>query len=149
VTPPFKHVLAATDLGPDSERAVELAIALAGSSGARLSLLHVFEVPAYLYTGTVFTPVDCLGPLQEEAQQRFDELAQRVRARCPRLEAVFKVGSPWEQILASVAELGPDLVVLGTHGRRGVAHAVLGSVAEKVVRLSWVPVLTVRQRSGP
>jgi nucleotide-binding universal stress UspA family protein len=144
MTHPFQHVLTATDLGPDAERAVDLSIALVASSGGRLSLLHVFEVPTYMYAGAVYSPLEHLGTLQAEARRRFDELAATVRARCPRLEAVFKVGSPWEQILASGTELQADLVVVGTRGRRGIARAVLGSVAEKVVRLSPVPVLTVR-----
>jgi hypothetical protein len=54
----------------------------------------------------------------------------------------------WEQILAAAAEMGADLVVVGTHGRRGLAHVILGSVAERVVQLSPVPVLTVRGRAG-
>ena len=62
--------------------------------------------------------------------------------------AVFTVGVPWSQIIEQIDELRPDLVVLGTHGRRGLRHAVLGSVAEKVVRLSPVPVLTVRGSKG-
>jgi nucleotide-binding universal stress UspA family protein len=65
------------------------------------------------------------------------------------VEGVFKVGSPFEQILAVAAQEGCDLVVLGTHGRRGIAHAALGSVAEKVVRLCPVPVLTVHAAPEP
>jgi nucleotide-binding universal stress UspA family protein len=142
---PFQHILTASDLGQEAERAVDLSVTIAASSGARLSLLHVFEVPTYLYTGAVVTPVDHLGDLEADARRRFDELAASLRGRCPRLDAVFRVGNPWEQILAAITELEVDLAVLGTRGRRGIARAVLGSVAEKVVRLSPVPVLTVRQ----
>jgi nucleotide-binding universal stress UspA family protein len=70
--------------------------------------------------------------------------------RAPGARGIFKVGNPWEQFLATIRAERPDLVVVGTHGRRWLAHAVLGSVAEKVVRLSPVPVLTVRgARAGP
>jgi nucleotide-binding universal stress UspA family protein len=58
----------------------------------------------------------------------------------------FKRGAAWRQILLASEETGADLVVMGTHGRQGLSHALIGSVAEKVVRLSPVPVLTVRER---
>jgi nucleotide-binding universal stress UspA family protein len=61
-----------------------------------------------------------------------------------RAEGVLGIGSAWQNILSVAKELKADVIVLGTHGRSGVMHALLGSVAEKVVRLSPVPVLTVR-----
>ena len=64
--------------------------------------------------------------------------------RCPSARGVLRQGVAWEQILENAKEAGADLLVIGTHGRRGVAHAFLGSVAVKVVRASPIPVLTVR-----
>ena len=60
------------------------------------------------------------------------------------IAAALYCGAPWEQVLAAIDQHNIDVVVMGTHGRRGIAHALLGSVAERVVRLSPVPVLTVR-----
>ena len=62
------------------------------------------------------------------------------------MKGFVRLGAPWEEILSVATERGADLVVVGTHGRRGFAHALMGSVAERVVRLSTIPVLTVRSR---
>lgn len=58
------------------------------------------------------------------------------------------MGVAWEQILAAATDVDANVIALGTHGRRGVAHAIMGSVAERVVRLSDIPVLTVRSRAA-
>lgn len=142
----FKRILAATDFGDASRRAIELATALAGECGADLTLLHVCEVHGYSQTGPI--PYDLLTPVAEQAQARLDELLGAVRETCPRARSRVKVGVAWEQILAVAAELRADLVVMGTHGRRGLSHALVGSVAEHVVRLSPVAVLTVRARGA-
>lgn len=142
----FERILAATDFGEASRRAVELAAALAGECGAELVVLHVCEVSGWAGTGPV--PYDLLTPAAEGAQARLDDLLRALRERCPRAKGLVKVGAPWEQILAVAAELRADLVVMGTHGRRGLAHAFVGSVAEQVVRLAPVAVLTVRARAA-
>ena len=67
----------------------------------------------------------------------------RARKRYPRAESAVAFGEAWHAIRESVVERGVDLVAMGTHGRRGLSHATLGSVTEKIVRLSPVPVLTV------
>ena len=63
------------------------------------------------------------------------------------MTALLECGAPWREILRVVEETKPDLVVMGTHGRRGLGHALIGSVAEKLVRMSPAPVLTVRPRA--
>ncbi len=140
----FKHVLVATDFEASSERALVLALELAGDSGSQLTVLHACEVPSYAYTELSFAAADLLEPIAEIARAKLDELLERVRRSCPRAQAILKTGVPWQQVLATAAEVGADLIVLGTHGRRGMAHALLGSVAEKVVRLSAIPVLIAR-----
>jgi nucleotide-binding universal stress UspA family protein len=62
----------------------------------------------------------------------------------PNVEAKMVTGEPWEKILENAREIGADLIVMGTHGRRGISRALIGSVAEKVVRLASVPVLVAR-----
>ena len=137
----FKHVLAATDFSEASAGAVELAASVARDSGAALTLLHVCEVPLHM---EVVPPVDMVTPAVAVAEGRLAALAGTLADRCPDAATVIRLGAPWEQLLACAAETGADLIVLGTHGRRGVAHAVLGSVAERVVQFAPVPVLTVR-----
>ena len=137
----FKHVLVATDLTEASAPAVELAISIARHLGAALTVVHACEVPL-LPEG--LPPVDYVTPLTTAAGARLDALLDGLRPRCPDVRRALRIGPPWEEILAAAVEAGADLVVVGTHGRRGLAHAMLGSVAERVVRLSPVPVLTVR-----
>lgn len=136
----FENVLVATDFSEASRPALDLAIALAREP-ARLHVVHVCEVPAYV---DLATPVDLVTPLTEADQKRLDDLMASVRAEHPDADGLLRVGVAWEQILEAAADVGADLVVLGTHGRRGLAHALLGSVAERVVRLASAPVLTVR-----
>jgi nucleotide-binding universal stress UspA family protein len=143
----FKHVLAATDFSEASERALALAVEMARSPGSDLTVVHTCEVPVYAYTDMSFAPLDLLSPIVDVAKEKLTELMGRLATVCPGAKSVLEVGVPWEQILGVAAETGADLIVMGTHGRRGVAHALLGSVAEKVVRLSPVPVLTVRAPS--
>ncbi|ABS28265.1 universal stress protein [Anaeromyxobacter sp. Fw109-5] len=139
----FKHVLAATDFSETSGRALETAVAIAREAGAELSVVHVCEIPPY----TDFaSPVDLVTPITDVAETKLEQLLSSIRDVCPAAKGYVRVGAPWEQLLATAAERGADLVVVGTHGRRGFAHAMMGSVAERVVRLSPVPVLTVRSR---
>ena len=144
----FQHILVATDFAPASNDALDLAIRLAGEQKASLTILHVCEVPAFAYSGLGFAPADLLSPVAEAAASRLDELVVATRARFPAAKGICKMGVPHEQILQVAAEVGCDLLVLGTHGRRGMAHVALGSVAEKVVRLCRIPVLTVHAREG-
>lgn len=141
----FKTILAATDLGPAGARAVETAEVLAAENEAELVIVHVFEIPTYVFPGAEFTPVDLLGPVEEQARRHFDEQVAALRQRHARTRGVFLVGDPRREIVDATVAARADLVVVGTHGRHGVAHAVLGSVAEKVVRSSPVPVLVVPQ----
>lgn len=140
----FRHVLVATDLSDASQAAIGLAIDLSRTLGARLTVVHACEIPVYAYTPEMaLAPVDLLTPVVDAARGKLAELMKQVATSCPGATSLLEVGVPAERILAAAAAAGADLVVLGTHGRRGVAHALLGSVAEKVVRRSPVPVLTV------
>jgi nucleotide-binding universal stress UspA family protein len=100
-------------------------------------------VPLYAYGGIEFSALDLLTPIRETAQNCLDETLTDVRKTVPEARAILRRGAPWREILSAIEEGKPDLVVMGTHGRRGVERMVLGSVAEKIVRTSPVPVLTV------
>jgi nucleotide-binding universal stress UspA family protein len=144
----FRHILVATDFSEASGPALRLAVELAREGGSDLVVQHTCEVPFYAYSELAMSPVDLLEPVVEVARQKLADVVAGLHDRCPGARGVLKVGVPWEQILAAAAETGADLLVVGTHGRHGVTHALLGSVAEKVVRLSPVPVLTVRAPSA-
>jgi nucleotide-binding universal stress UspA family protein len=139
----FKHILVATDFEASSAEAVETAVGLAQTLGAQLTLLHVWEIPIYPYMEFMLNS-DVIASVEDRAVNRLAEGLESVRKVLPDAQSLLKSGEPWDGILEAIQELKPDLVVLGTHGRRGVSHVMLGSVAEKVVRLSPVPVLTLR-----
>jgi nucleotide-binding universal stress UspA family protein len=140
----FKSVLVASDFSEASSAALELAVAVAKANGADLTILHVVELPA-LPEG--MPPVDLITPMSEAASVKLGALLGAVLTRLPSARQLLAVGSPWEQILDSAGQVGADLIVVGTHGRRGMRHALMGSVAERVVRMAPVPVLTVRGTS--
>jgi len=139
-----RTILVPLDFSDCSPALVSDAVSLAGSLGAEIVLLNVIEAPSGVPAGAVIRTED--GPttaymaLEHEAATRLDAVdtgdvaSRRLTWR----------GKPVESILAASAQVSADMVIMGTHGRRGVAHLVLGSVAERVVRESMIPVLTVR-----
>lgn len=136
----FKHILVPTDFSDASERALSAAIELAVAFKARVTLLHIWNVPVMGYAEGLTWPID---EMKVAARTSLSELRERVAKRVPETEAVLERGLEWERILDVVKKQDVDLVVMGTHGRRGLPRLLLGSVAEKVVRLSTVPVMTV------
>lgn len=151
----FKHILVATDFEQPSLRAVDTAVDLALEFGSELTLVHAWEIPPYAYTYGMagYGAFDLASPLQSAATGQLDTLLMRVRERLPRAKSLVLNGPPASEIIAAASTLGADLIVVGTHGRKGLAHVLLGSVAERIVRLSPVPVLVARepreQQSGP
>ncbi len=129
--PDFRRFLVATDLSPSSERAVELAARLAATYGARMTLLHALS-------GDM--PVDAM----EAARTRLEEVAAGIRELAPECDVLARHGSTWSEISDEAAKGSYDLVVIGTHDRSPLSKWLRGSVAEKVVRSSLPPVLSVR-----
>lgn len=140
------HILVPTDFERPSNEAIELATSLAQSFGAKITLLHVWQVPIYPYMDFTLNS-DLITRMEEAATERLSVGLKNLKQILPSSESMLKMGLPWQEILDVIANLKPDLVVMGTHGRRGLTHAFLGSVAERVVRLSPAPVLTVRSPS--
>lgn len=136
----FRHVLVATDFGKPAEHAEQLGIAFAERFGAKLTLLFVLSVPNSAYVSGSQLPT---AELELQSRKALDTKAAMLKERFPKLSRVMRVGTPWEEIVAAAKETGVDLIVMGTNGRRGLPRAVLGSVAERVVRMATVPVLTV------
>lgn len=135
----IRHVLAPTDLSDDSRRGVEMAASLALEAEAALTLVYVFEPPSSEY----YLPPDVAEDLEGAARRQLDELVASVRQRVPKAEAVVIRGTPWRAILDLGKSRGADLVVLSTSGRRGLQRVLIGSVAEKIVRIATIPVMTV------
>lgn len=141
----LKTILCPTDFSECSDAALVVAVELAKRFGARLRLVHVFQVP--IYVGWEDSPAALVATTQflDHARKRAtEELARCTSAHAASgvpIDAVQVDGLPQQKIV----ELGEqaDLIVLGTHGRTGLAHVMLGSVAERVVRTATRPVLTV------
>lgn len=136
------NILVPIDHSACSEQALDYAAELAAKLDAKLTLLSVIGIPTYgvpeLGVGLTATMMD---GLVADNQRALDQLA---KTRSAVRETLVRVGDARDVILQTVDELPADLIVMGTHGRRGISRALLGSVAETVVRTSPVPVLTVR-----
>jgi universal stress protein A len=147
----IKHILLATDFSAYSKEAQEFAVHLAKKLGGELYLLHVFE-PTYFSPGGVLLSVlpedvhQYVKQVKEEESKRLNALADEIRHKIPKVQPIFKIGLPFLEIIKMAEEIPADLTVLGTHGRTGMAHVLLGSVAERVVRKSSCPVLTVKPK---
>lgn len=140
----FKHILIPTDFSPSSAAAIELAINMATQFDAELTLLHVWELPVYPYMELMMSSAEITNAVEKAATECLETKLKEVRSRLPRAKSLLKMGIPWQQIVDISKESKADLLIMGTHGRRGFEHAIMGSVAEKLVRLSPIPVLTVR-----
>jgi nucleotide-binding universal stress UspA family protein len=140
----MKRILVPTDFSPHSEAALAMARDLAGRYGAHVTLLHVCPLPLPVYEGGGGTSPDQLEQLVEEAGQALARTRTRVGADGAELDTVVSIGDVPDEILRHASEQGCDLIVIGTHGRRGLRRLMLGSVAEQLVRRAEVPVLTTR-----
>ena len=145
----FRHILVATDFSESSALAADMAVGLALKFGARLTLVHVHQPPIPWDGAGLNYPMVSLPDVREIVSKLLDEEHARLRARWPNTEAILVTGSPWEEIVHLAEQRGVDLVVMGTHGRRGISRALLGSVAERVLRMSKAPVLTLRAPEAP
>jgi universal stress protein A len=144
----IKRIVVATDFSDLSAEAVETAVAFARESGATLDLVFVAAEGAYPVPppmDMLRVPIDLPSALNE-ASARLTSEEERVRARGIACESNVLVGRSDAEIVAHADRTQSDLIVLGTHGRSGFGHALLGSVAEKVVQHAHCPVLTVPAR---
>jgi nucleotide-binding universal stress UspA family protein len=145
----YQHILVPLDGSAPSQRALDEAIRLAKAVGAKLRLLHVIDELA-MFAGVEAYGGSSAGTLQAMRAAGEKVLAAAVdRAREGGVEADTKLtdnfaGALVDQVAEEVKAWPADLIVLGTHGRRGVPRLFLGSDAEQIVRLATVPVLIVR-----
>jgi nucleotide-binding universal stress UspA family protein len=148
VTPSIQTIVVPTDFSPASDHAVDYAAALAGPLGATLHLLHVVEEPFLAGAGWEWYVPDVRAvreQLASDSLARLATLAERVTQRGLVVTTGVAYGAPAEGIVTAAEDGGADLIVMSTHGRSGVPHLVLGSVAERVIRSAPCPVLAVRE----
>ena len=140
---PFKHILVSTDFGEPAARALECALTLASTFGSKLTLVHASWFPPAAYGGYVDGLIWPIAEMANGAKLELDAAVSKAKELYPNTEGVIVTCEPWQGILEVAENRNADLIVMGTHGRRGLSRMFLGSVAEKVVRLSPIPVLTI------
>ena len=143
----IKTILVPTDFSEASETAVKYAKALAEAFGSSLHLVHVLEdLLAHAWAAEVYVASmpSLREEIEKEATARLGAMATDEERQRLNVTTALVAGNPFLEIIRYARAHGVDLIVIGTHGRGPIAHMLLGSVAEKVVRKSPCPVLTVR-----
>jgi universal stress protein A len=142
------RIMVPTDFSPASDAALEYARALASEFGASIDLAHVFDDPftsgAFVGDGTVMMPVELRESLVNWAREQLEQRHAGHPNTVSGSSTVLLMGAPAKRIVEHARETHADLIVMGTHGRSGLGHLLLGSVAERVVRTATCPVLTWR-----
>jgi nucleotide-binding universal stress UspA family protein len=143
----IRRVLAPTDFSDASAPAVRYAAEMAEKFGAELTLLHVVQ-DLSLIVPDVMMPLPTTAPAVDEmvagAKSGIAGVVQKLGLQKLNPKAEVRIGAPAAEIVAAAGDLKVDLLCIGTHGRTGLAHLLLGSVAERIVRHAPCPVLTVR-----
>jgi nucleotide-binding universal stress UspA family protein len=141
-----QHFLVPLDFSSYAEHALDSAIALAQKLQARVTLLHVIQPPAVVnVAGGIWPSSTFLQDLEAAVTRDLEGYRARVTAAGLAGEIAVVQGVPFQEILDTAKARQVDLIIMGTHGRTGLSHVLLGSVAEKVVRLAPCPVLIARQ----
>jgi nucleotide-binding universal stress UspA family protein len=146
IMPEIKRILVPTDFSPGAGAALDWANRMAQCFNAELLLVHALDLSLGAAAGL---PSDlAMMPAVQQLADRIREEAEtemaRLAERYPQARRIIREGIPRQVILQVAKEEGASIIVMGTHGRTGLAHVFFGSVAEHVVRHSRVPVLTVR-----
>lgn len=150
----IRKILVPVDFSECSVAAVQHALALCDALGAEALVLHTYDVPSFLTPNVVVFAGEFEAPLMEHADKlAHDQLARFLEvhgfAAHPRLKSRIVAGPPGPTILDVAESDKPDLLVIGTHGRTGVARMLMGSTAEKVLRSAPCPVLAVKASESP
>lgn len=142
----FKRIIVATDLSPASEPALEEAIALAKENGANLLIAHAYQPPSMGQAASVAPGVyeEWDRNIRAEVESKLEALAVDAVKAGVKAEPLVLTGAPYEAIIEAARLNGADLVIMGTHGRKGVSRFFMGSVASQVIAAAPCPVMTVR-----
>ena len=146
----WKTILVPHDFSSSANHAVAIARDEAKAHGAKLILLHVIDLPTAIKPDTVIVPDETGAPINvkdyaiRQAEEHLADLSARIAKDGVTAQTFIRIGKPEDEIVKFANENGIDLIAMGTHGRTGLAHMLVGSVAERVVRSSKCPVLTIR-----
>jgi nucleotide-binding universal stress UspA family protein len=143
----LQNILLATDFSEPSSAALDYAKALAKAFGARIHVLHVLEdLAAHAWTTEVYVAAlpGVHDEMEKQARERLGAVFSADESVQYQVRTELRTGSPFVEIVRYARDERIDLIIMGTHGRGPIAHMLLGSVAERVVRKAPCPVLTVR-----
>jgi nucleotide-binding universal stress UspA family protein len=141
----LKRILVPVDFSERSRRAVQYALPLGEQFGAEVTLLHVVQACLPVPEMSAMDATLLQRQMREAGAQQLEALRKGVDTKAE-LRTLLKVGDPYLETIHAAKELGTDLIILSTHGRTGLAHVLLGSTAERVVRHAGCPVLVVREQ---
>jgi nucleotide-binding universal stress UspA family protein len=141
----FNKVLIAIDVEPVAVRAAETDVDLALALGAEVAFIHVMDASLVYPSDTGPSPNELISAAKLEAQRLVGAIRQRLLPQSSALE-FFQVGTPSDEIVKAAEEWSADLLVIGSHGRGGRQRALLGSVAETVMRHAPCPLVVVRAK---
>ena len=142
----LKRILVPIDFSECSRKAIEYGVAFAGEFKSEILCLHAIEIPYGTGEAGIVLETEAFNKrLREEAEQQAVVFLQN-QAASPSQECAIKLGTPYREIIRMADEREIDLIIVGTHGRSGIRHFLLGSTAERVVRHAHCPVLVVRER---
>jgi universal stress protein A len=145
----IRRVVYASDFSAASNRAFTTAVTMAKSSDAKLTIVHVLA-PVLPTVPLQYVDAVTLDQLDKQVRQwsarQLDKLAGRARKAGVRATALLRAGDPASMIVRTARSVRADLLVVGTHGRRGFQRFLLGSVAERVIATAPCPVVTVRTK---
>jgi nucleotide-binding universal stress UspA family protein len=145
-----KCIVVGTDFSDTARAALDWAVAIAQPLETRVVVVHVLDLPVIgVPDGAFLIGPKAASQLSDEAQSALDREVARVRARGVPVEGCLLQGDPRDVVPSRSQSLDATLVVVGSHGRRGLARALLGSMAESIVRSSSVPVVVVRRKEAP
>jgi nucleotide-binding universal stress UspA family protein len=141
------RILVPTDFSKSSSNALVYGSAFAEKFGAELYLLHVVQDLTWFVPEAILVAPAAMPPLEQfvtASQTALERAIKELNRPGIKTHPVVREGTPFDTIIKYAREIDVDLIVMGTHGHTGLAHVLLGSVAEKVVRKAPCPVLTVR-----
>jgi nucleotide-binding universal stress UspA family protein len=148
--PTFNKILSPTDFSDDSKHALSYTIELAQKFGSEVVVMHVDQPLAPVMVGDLSPGLD-MGTVNRIAEEQrlmalkeLDQVITRLREVGLKARSLMRVGAPFLEIIHAAQAEAVDLIVMGTHGRTGLAHVLMGSVAERVVNKASCPVLTIR-----
>jgi nucleotide-binding universal stress UspA family protein len=143
-----KRILVAIDFSDAADAAFDYAVALAKPLGARVVAMHAYELPVYGFpSGALVASAEMASRIMSGAQEGLDAACKARADRGVEISQVVRQGIAWEEVHRVADETNADLIVIGTHGRQGLSRALLGSVAEKIIRTSTRPVLTIHHQT--